>query len=272
MSAEAPPRPSPPVGSRRPVRGLILVLIVALALGLAYALVRLTSDDGGDDGGEPGPISIPLGGRSSATVQIDSGADAIVVSSADLGTDLAVVTAPNAKASGVRPHAEMVGDKLRVWTEETADAKPGARVQIDVRVARGVRWDVAVAKGARQIQLALGNGKVHSIELSGGADQADVSLPFPEGELVARVPTGMNIANFHVPSSLPVKVTFGAGAGRATVDGAERQGIAAGTTMYGTDGQKKLDEKRYSAAADRLLIDVRAGLGTLGLDRSRPSS
>jgi hypothetical protein len=272
MSVEAPPRPSQPVGANRSVRALILAGIVVLAMIIAWALVVLNSGDGdGDSPGQPAPISIPLDGRESAVVQIDSGADAIVVSSADLGTDLAVVTAPDANASGIRPHAEMNGDKLRVWTEETSAAKVGARVQIDVRVARGVRWDVQVSKGARQVQLALGTGKVHSIELSGGADQADISLPFPDGELVARIPTGMSVAAFHLPDSVPAQVHFGAGAGRATVDDAEREGIAAGTTIFGGDGSKKLDGKSFAAAADRVLIDVPAGLGTLSVDRIRPT-
>jgi hypothetical protein len=133
-------------------------------------------------------------------VQLDSGADLIVVGTADLGGDLAVVTTPGGNDSGVRPRARMDGDQLRVWTEDSGDADDGAAVQIDVRIARGVRWDVVVGKGAKQVRLALGSGEVNSVELRGGADLADVTLPKPVGEQAVRIPTGLATAALHVPA------------------------------------------------------------------------
>jgi hypothetical protein len=132
---------------------------------------------------------------------------------------------------------------------------------ISVQIAKGVRWDVAVDKGARQIALALGSGQVHSIVLSGGADHADVTLPRPDGELVTRIPTGLGGISLHAPDGVPVRITFGSGAGSAVVDGEVHQGIAAGTTITGASGDP--------AAEDHLLFDVVSGVGTLTLDRSR---
>jgi len=112
---------------------------------------------------------------------------------------------------------------------------------------------------------------VGAVELRGGADLADVTLPEPVGELALRIPTGLATAALHLPDAVPAKVTFGSGAGRAVVDGAERQGIAAGITIYGVNGKAgKGGETGYTAAKNRVAVDVSAGVGALSLDRSRP--
>jgi hypothetical protein len=263
MSVQAPVQPSTPASPTRRLRLLALVIIVLLLLALVIVVVQVKS--GGDE--DPKPVTVPRSGRDTAVVQIDSGADQIVVTAADLGSDLAVVATPDGARSGVRPRAELNGDRLRVWTEKTDDPEDGARATIDVRIARGVRWDVAVSQGARTIQLALDQATLHAVDLSGGADTVDVTLPAPDGELVARLSTGVSQANFHAPSGIPTRVTF-TGAGRATVDGASREGIPGGTTIYGASGKKNtLGEKGYKAAKNRLLIDLKAGLGTFSLDR-----
>jgi hypothetical protein len=261
------PLSAPPTSRSRPPWPL-LVVILLLVFAVAVIALHLTS---GDDGTER--VAIPLAGRDTAVVHIDSGADSIVVGTADLAGDLAVVTTPGGHDSGVQPRARMDGDQLRVWTEDVGDPDDGAAVQIDVRIARGVRWDVVVDKGAKQIRLGLGSGQVNSVELRGGADLADITLPKPVGEQAVRIPTGLATANVHLPAGVPTKLTFGSGAGRAIIDGAQRQGIAAGLTIFGANGKGgKGGEKGYAAAKDRVLIDVSAGVGTLSVDRAQSPS
>jgi hypothetical protein len=241
---------------------------VAVLLLLAFAIIVMNPLWGGDGDDR---ATLPLAGRKTATVHIDSGGDTIVVGTADLGDDLVVATTPGGEDSGVRPRTRLDGDQLRVWTEDTGRGRNGAPVQINVRLAVGVRWDVLVEKGAKQINLALGSGTVKSVELRGGADLVDVSLPKPDGELAVRIPTGLATAALHVATGVPAKVTFGSGAGKAVVDGAQRQGIAPGTTIFGVTGQTGKGaggERSYDLANDRLLVDVSAGVGALTLDRS----
>ncbi|HST81075.1 MAG TPA: hypothetical protein VLL08_05015 [Kineosporiaceae bacterium] len=238
-----------------------MLIIVAFMLIARSLTSGGSSDDGGGDGGAQ--LTFPIDGRKTAVVHIDSGADSIVIGTAELGDDLAVVTTPGGEDSGVRPQAGLDGDQLRVSTDDIGDAKGGSPVQINVRLAAGVRWDVVVDKGAKQILLALGSGEVNLVELRGGADLVDLTLPKPVGEMAIRVPTGLATAAFHVPANTPVKALFGSGAGRAVVDGALQQGIAAGTTIYDANG-----EAGYLAAKDRYLVDVLAGVGALSLDRT----
>jgi hypothetical protein len=268
MSVQAPVHPSTPAGPTRRLRLLALVIIVLLVLALVIVVVQVKSGGGGDD---QKPVTFPLGGRDTAVVQIDSGADQIVVTAADLGSDLASVSTPDGEQAGVRPRAELNGDRLRVWTEKTSDPDDGAKAQINVRIARGVRWDVGLTQGARTIQLALDQAKVRTLDLSGGADQADVTLPAPDGELIARLNTGVGQMRIHAPTGVPTKVTFAAGAGQAVIDGAVRNGIPAGTTIYGASGKKAaLGEKGYTAATNRVMIDLKAGLGNFSVDRTQP--
>jgi hypothetical protein len=275
--------PGGPVEPNRPVSGDLTsrwrlvrppwqVIVAALLIVVAFVLIARnpTSGDGGSargvsagSGTSGGQVTFPIAGRKTAVVYIDSGADSIVIGTAELGDDLAAVTTPGGEDSGVRPQARMDGDQLRVSTDNIGDAKGGSPVQINVRLAAGVRWDVVVDKGAKQILLALGSGEVNLVELRGGADLVDLTLPKPVGEMAVRIPTGLAAAVFHVPANIPVKASFGSGAGQAVVDGAPRQGIASGTTIYDANG-----EAGYLAATDRYLVDVLAGVGTLNLDRS----
>jgi hypothetical protein len=247
---------TPGTRSSPPVWPLILVAVIAVVL----IALNLSS---GDSDEEQERVAVPLGGRAAAVIHIDSGADSIVVGIAELGDDLAVVTTPGGDQSGVRPRTRIEGDQLRVWTEDVGAADAGAAAQIDIRLASGVLWDVVVDKGAKKVALALGSGKVNLVELRGGADLAEITLPKPVGEQTVRIPTGLATATLHTPTLVPAKIMFGSGAGRATVDGAQKQGVATGTTIYGANGKGG-----FTAAKDRLLVDVIAGVGTLNLDRT----
>jgi hypothetical protein len=277
---DGPVEPNGPVSGDstsawRLVRPPWQVIVAALLIVVAFVLIARnpTSGDGGSARGVSAgtgtgsgggvQVTFPIDGRTTAVVHIDSGADSIVIGTAELGDDLAAVTTPGGEDSGVRPQARLDGDQLRVSTDNIGDAKGGSPVQINVRLAAGVRWDVVVDKGAKQIVLALGSGEVNLVELRGGADLADVTLPKPVGEMAIRIPTGLGTAALHLPANIPVKATFGSGAGRAVVDGVAQQGIASGTTIHGANG-----EEGYLAAKDRYLVDVLAGVGTLSLDRT----
>jgi hypothetical protein len=258
------PASGDPISAQRSVRPSWQLIVVTLLIVVPFVFIawQLTSSDGGSGSGS-GQLTFPIDGRTTAVIHIDSGADSIVVGTAELGDDLAVVTTPGGQDGGVRPQARLDGDQLRVSTDDIGDAKAGSPVQINVQLAAGVRWDVVVNEGAKQILLALGSGEVNLVELRGGADLADVTLPKPVGEMAIRIPTGQATAALHVPANIPVKATFGSGAGRAVVDGVPQQGIAPGTTIFGANG-----EEGYLAAKDRYLVDVLAGVGTLSLDRT----
>jgi hypothetical protein len=191
-----------PTRSTRPVI-VVIVLLLLVLVAVSLFLQRHHQDQR--------QVSIPLDGRRAAVLQIDSGADRVNVTTADLGGDLAVVTTSDGSAT--RPRATIDGQRLRVWTEDdqpAGEASGDGRattgpVVISVRIDKGVRWDVVVAKGARQVGLGLESGRVHSIELSGGADHADVTLPRPDGELVTHTRPGWAGS----PSTLPPESACG---------------------------------------------------------------
>jgi hypothetical protein len=268
-ASETAPAVDPAVAPTRTTRPVVVAIVLLVLVLVAVLLFRQHNHQ------DHPRVSLPLGGRRTAVLQIDSGADRVSVTTADLGGDLAVVTTPG--QSRTRPRATVHGQQVRIWTEDVhpgdqsgddqtgdqaAAAAAKAPVEIVVRIAKSVRWDVVVDKGARQIGLGLGSGRVHSVVLSGGADHADLTLPTPDGEQVVHVPTGLGGVSFHVPDGVPVQLSFGSGAGRAVVDGQTREGIAAGTTMTGAVGDP--------SAANRLTLDVAAGVGTLTLDRRAP--
>jgi hypothetical protein len=265
MSTPVHTRPTTPSGPSRSgrARPIIAVIAVVAFLALIIVVLRVLSDGGTTGSNAAQKVTIPLGGRQAADVKIDSGADNIRISTADLGGDLAVVTTPEGTRAGIAPKAEMTGDSLRVWTLENGDAEAGATTTIDVQIAQGVKWDVAILKGGRQIKLDLGTAKLGSVELSGGADKADVTLPKPDGELVAKIPTGLAEADFHVLPGVLTRAVFAKGAGSASLDGAKKVGLEPGAEMNGTGAKKGFD-----AAKDRVRIDVSAGIGVLVVDRN----
>src|SRR3954452_15779318 len=129
-----------PTSAGRLVRPRWQVIAVTALIVVAFALIarNLTSgDDGSGGGGGDGgaQLTFPVDGRTTAVIHIDSGADSIVVGTAELGDELAVVTTPGGPDSGVRPQARLDGDQLRVSTDDIGDAKNGTPVQINVRLA-----------------------------------------------------------------------------------------------------------------------------------------
>ncbi len=240
---------------------LVVVFVVLVALALVSVLVNRADDHG------PGPSSRPdhrvgvgRDGLTTATVRIETGADRIQVTTADLGGQLAVVNTPPAGALAPALHLDHGVLSVTAGNDPAGDA--GVPGEIDVRIAQGVRWDVVLDQGAKQIGLDLRAGPLHSVTLNGGADQADLRLPAPDGAdapAVTHIVAGLGRASVHVPDGLPVQVEFAAGAGTAVLDGRTTSGIAADTVL--TVGSGRI------LPANGLRIDATGGIGTFTLDR-----
>jgi hypothetical protein len=248
--------------SPRSIRVLIAVVVVLALLGALSVVLNRRHDQ------VRRQVTISGHGLKTAVLQIDSGADRIRVTTADLGGDLAQVSTPDAAA--VHPVADLSGHHLRVHAaDETngySDSRSlgGAPVEINVKIAKGVLWDVVVDQGSKQVLLSLGTGRVHSVELNAGADHAEVTLPAPNGIEVVHLTGGLSSASFHLPSGYAAQLRFGSGAGSATVDGTAHQGIPSGfnllTTSTGTN------------PAGQFSLDLSAGVGSVLLDRYSPAS
>jgi hypothetical protein len=236
--------------SPRSVRVLVIAVVAVVLLALIVTLVNRTWPGAGDD--HDRRVTVPLNSRHSAGLAIESGADRIIVTSADLGGDLAEVTTPGAAA---KPQVKVLGDDLYVQAQNPPE--------IAVRLARGVRWDLTLDGGAKQIVLDLGATPIRSVTLNGGADHAEITLPAPDRPADPEVPVALEIkaglgsAAVHVPNGVPVQVTFTGGAGVVTVDGKRVQGVAAQTTITGMQA---------AAGAVGLRANV-AGIGTFTVDR-----
>ena len=242
----------------------IIVGAVVLVLVLVALLLRATPRDADRR------TAVGRDGRDRAVLVVASGADSITVTAADLGSDLAVASTPDGSAA--RPVVDDRNGQVTVTTTDvdregnlwdggdTGDRAQGP-VDVTVRVAAGVRWDVVVAGGSKRLVLNLGDTPVARVEVRGGQGSVEATLPKPAAALPVTIAGGAGSVALHVPAGVPARVSLENGAGSAALDADRRQGVANGTVLTTPD---------WPATADLPRLDVTAttGLGTLTLDRT----
>jgi hypothetical protein len=262
MSSTSSPPPRTPWF--RTVPTVAVVAAIVLVLVFVALLLRATPREADRE------VSVGLGDRRRAVLVVAGGADTIVVTTTDLGGDLAVATTPD--VSPARPLANVDGDRLTVRTTgvddggnlwdggDTGDRADGP-VELTVRLSERVRWDVVVEGGAKLLDLDFGGADLARIQISAGQGAVVATLPQPAGALPVQLDAGAGSVTVDAPDGVPARVTLAQGAGTATLDEDRRQGVGAGTTLTTPD---------WPAPEDGDWIDVTAtsGLGSFTLDRT----
>jgi hypothetical protein len=243
----------------------IIAGAVVLVLVLVALLLRSTPRDADRS------VAVGRDGRDSAVLVVAGGADSITVTGADLGADLAVASTPDGSAA--RPVVDVRDDQVMVgttdvdgegnlWDGGDTEGRAEGPVDVTVRVAEGVRWDVVVAGGSQHLALNLGDAEVARVEVRGGQGSLEATLPKPAGALPVTIGGGAGSVALHVPAGVPARVSLLNGAGSAALDADRRQGVATGTVLTTPDWPA-------AATGDTPRVDVTAttGLGTFTLDR-----
>ncbi|MFI5955411.1 hypothetical protein [Cryptosporangium sp. NPDC051539] len=190
-------------------------------------------------------VSVPLNGRSAASLEVRLSAEQVRVKVADTGDELLRAAVRRGDGS---PSTTVIGDDVTLAATGT---------EFELTLSNRVRWSLTFSGGASGITADLRGARVVSLDVPAGISRADVWLPSPTGESTAAL-SGVGTATIYLPPSVPTRLTCRSGGGTVTVDGVETTGVPAGRvwTPAGWEG-----------AADRYDLSV-GGFGKLTLGRA----
>jgi len=232
---------TPPEPPRRRRRLLVAAVAIAVVLGAMTAVIlvagrhgatRTPAAAGPARSGAPGPAAVsgPVDGRTSAAFDLVDGAASVRISARDLGDDLYRISTPS--GSAVVPRVDSDRDGVRVHLAGTGGSAPA---QVEIVLTTAVRWAVRLDGGTRQTAVDLSGAHVDSIDLGGGANRIDLTLPAPTGPTPVRLTGGVDQFRVRLAAATPVRVRVQSGAGEVTLGGTTHRGIAPGRsfTAYG---------------------------------------
>ena len=229
-------------------RVTVAVAIVAAATGAGGTALALPAAS------SPHVVSLPVAGRTQATLNVTSGTPVLDISVARLpGTLLRVSTPPGAP---VRP--VLSGSRPILLSLASDSGGPGQQDAVTVVLNAAVVWNLDLAGGTQRTDVDLRGGKVGVVAVTAGSDILDVTLPRPAGTLSFLFAGGASQFRLSLPGRVPARVIAGAGAGYLTVDGQRLTGVAGGTVLA-TPG--------WATARSRFDIDAAAGVARLTVIR-----
>jgi hypothetical protein len=162
---------------------------------------------------------------------------------------------PNGRTPEVKVEGGTVSIQGRSdWTILGARSSNRARVSLN----QSIPWEVEVGAGASRDQLDLGSVHLTSLQVSGGASQAEVTLPRPVGTVPIRVSGGASTITIHRPTGIAVRVQMSGGASNLTVDGDHRSVLGGDVSWKGSD---------YDSAGDRYDFEVSGGASNVTIDQ-----
>lgn len=199
--------------------------------------------------------SVPRQNLTVGELDLVSGADSVLVTSADLGDRLVRVETP-VTGSQV-PRVSSQGGQVLVSLADVAGGSGGGR-QVTIVLDTKVAWTVSLGGGASQEHVDLTGARLRGLTFTAGSSSITAVLPPPSGDVTVLMAGGTSVFSVQPPSGVPVQVSFGGGAGTATIDGDTRSGIAGGTVIPAPG---------WSAAANRYSIINSAGVSAFTLAR-----
>lgn len=197
-------------------------------------------------------LTAPLGGRRRADFELVNGLTTFGLRVADIGEDLYRISTP--VDSGVTPHPEVLGTRLRLRVAESG--RPGTAA-VEVVLNSRVTWRLRLVGGVDEQLLDLVAARLTRVELIGGSSRTRLLLPAPAGTLTVRMTGGVHELTISVPGGAPARVRVAAGAGSVAVYESRRDGVAAGELVGSPD---------WARSADRLYVDLVAGANAVTVE------
>ncbi|MCE0537562.1 hypothetical protein LWF15_18905 [Kineosporia rhizophila] len=231
-----------------------IVAAVAITVLAILLIVHFTRDGSGGHRAVDHTPALAGQGQSTARLVVHGGTDRLTVIAADLGGDLVQAQTPDTQ-SAVPVLREQDPETVSVSTE-AADQDGGGGVDLAVKLARDVRWQIQIDGGSSALTLDLREGRVQSLDVTQGVATIQAYLPHPDGVLPTRISGGANSISLTLPANVSAQATFSGGGGSADLDGVHHGGLAAGTVLTTPERSE-----------DRLEVDLASGVGSFGLRR-----
>jgi hypothetical protein len=183
-------------------------------------------------------------------VEITGAATTLRIRTAQLGESLYAVTGfdPN-----VPPQVTDAGDGTVLALAPGAIVTSGAEVVLNSTVA----WTVKLTGGANEVDVDARAGGLAGAELVSAVSLGVLQLPRVKGTVPLTVSGPVGDLTVRTEVGAPVRVRVGQGAGRATVGGATRRDVKAGTTLQDTGWRTATGryDLRITAKANTVLVE-----------------
>jgi hypothetical protein len=231
---------------------VVLAACAAVAIRTVPGILR-TSPAPSASPASAGPhsASLPLGGRSSATLRVSTGTPALTIKMARLGATgpLLRVSTP-AASSPPRLRAAGAGGSTVI------DVSAQRAAAITVTLNAAVSWRLDLASGTTRTVADLRGGTVTGIVVSKGSDVIELTLPRPHGSVPVRLAAGASQLLVSLPAGVPARVTAAAGAGAISLEGHDHARVRNGTV---------LTTAAWASVSDRYDIDATAGAARIAV-------
>ena len=198
----------------------------------------------------------PRGTLTAATVSVTSGFTRVEVATNDLGA--ALYSAHTPADSGTVPATQQHGGTVEIG-QRSVSGHRGSDQVLEVELARGVRWTINLDGGASTESVDMHQGRLTALRFGAGVSDATVSLPAPDGTQMVTVAGGASRLTITAGPGSPAQIRVDGGAASLSVDGAVHTGVAGGTVYT---------EPGWTAAANRYLIELTAGVSDAQLTRT----
>jgi hypothetical protein len=231
---------------------LAAILVVLLVLG-AFAYSTLL---GASVATARSDYSAPLGHTERGRIQVNLAATSVTVQGKDV-PDL--YRAQVQYVSGHPPDVHVDGGTVSLQSGSGFNLF-GVRGANSARILlnQSITWNVEVAGGASRATLELATIHLSSLQVSGGAQQVDITLPRPTGTVPVRISGGASTIAVHRPSGVAAHVHMSGGASNLTIDGNHRTVLGGDITWESSD---------YGTASDRYEFDISGGASNVTIDQ-----
>jgi hypothetical protein len=173
------------------------------------------------------------------------------VTSADLGDALYQASTP-ANSRQV-PLETSNGDAVTVSLADVSGAGPA---QVDIVLSSHVSWAISFDAGASAERVDLTGAHLRALTFAAGASSITALLPAPVGDVPVLMQGGASSFLIQTPAGVPYQVSFGGGAGSASIEGGVHSGVAGGTVI---------SSPSWNTAVNRYTIDNSAGVSAFTL-------
>ena len=196
-------------------------------------------------------VSSPRAALTSARLDLATGTDSVVVTSADLGDRLFRASTP--ADSRQVPQETSNGGAVTV---SLADVPGSGPAHVDIVLSSRVSWTLSFDAGASAEQVDLTGAHLRTLTFAAGASSISVLLPPPVGDVPVLMQGGASSFHVQTPTGVPYQVAFRGGAGSASIEGDVHSGVAAGTVI---------SSPSWDTAVNRYTIDNSAGVSAFTL-------
>ena len=193
--------------------------------------------------------SAPLGGVRSGKLEFATGANRVVIVA-----DRSLVGLYRARFEGRRPTVRVRGGQVTLRHPHFDWRRSSAEIALNATIP----WQLIIHGGAARLRGELRELTLRGMEIDGGASDAVLELPSPEGRVQIRLVGGASQVTIRRPAGVPVRLEVHGGASRLALD-SQRLGAVGGETV--------LESPNLERARGRYEIVVSGGARDFTVER-----